>query len=128
MNTELVREGYTFTTTEWLRVNVDAPEVVAGIHARYATAGAELHIANSFSAARHVLEAAGLGDRFESINRASVELCREAIDAAAPHRQWIAGSVSTYARDTTAGTFRICTRSSATVRTRRACSPPRVRT
>ena len=97
MNTELVREGFTFTTTEWLRVNVDAPEVVAGIHARYATAGAELHIANSFSAARHVLEAAGLGGRFESINRASVELCREAIDAAAPHRQWIAGSISTYA-------------------------------
>ena len=97
MNTELARKGLTFTTTEWLRVNVDAPEVVAGIHARYATAGAELHIANSFSAARHVLEAAGLGDRFESINRASVELCREAIDAAAPHRQWIAGSVSTYA-------------------------------
>ena len=97
MNTELARKGLTFTTTEWLRVNVDAPEVVAGIHARYAAAGAELHIANSFSAARHVLEAAGLGDRFESINRAVVELCREAIDAAAPHRQWIAGSVSTYA-------------------------------
>ena len=97
MNTELARAGLTFTTAEWLRVNVDAPDVVAGIHARYATAGAELHIANSFSAARHVLEAAGLGDRFESINRASVELCREAIDAAAPHRQWIAGSVSTYA-------------------------------
>ena len=97
MNTELAREGLTFTTAEWLRVNVDAPEVVAGIHARYATAGAELHIANSFSAARHVLEAAGIGDRFESINRASVELCRAAVDAAAPHRQWIAGSVSTYA-------------------------------
>ena len=97
MNTELVREGLTFTTAEWLRVNVDAPEVVAGIHARYAAAGAELHIANSFSAARHVLQAAGIGDRFESINRASVALCRKAIDAAAPHRQWIAGSVSTYA-------------------------------
>ena len=97
MNTELAREGFTFTTAEWLRVNVDAPEVVAGIHARYAKAGAELHIANSFSAARHVLEAAGIGDRYEAINRASVELCREAIEAAAPHRQWIAGSVSTYA-------------------------------
>ena len=97
MNTELARQGLTFTTTQWLRVNVDAPEVVAGIHARYATAGAELHIANSFSAARHVLEAAGIGDRFESINRASVELCRAAVDAAAPHRQWIAGSISTYA-------------------------------
>jgi len=97
MNTELARRGFTFTTAEWLCVNIDAPEVVAGIHAGYAAAGAELHIANSFSAARHVLEAAGLGDRFESINRASVELCREAIDAAAPHRQWIAGSISTYA-------------------------------
>jgi len=97
MNTELARRGFTFTSAEWLCVNVDAPEVVAGIHAGYAAAGAELHIANSFSAARHVLEAAGLGHRFDSINRASVELCREAIDAAAPHRQWIAGSISTYA-------------------------------
>ena len=33
MNTELAREGLVFTTAEWLRVNVDAPEVVAGIHA-----------------------------------------------------------------------------------------------
>ena len=97
MNTELVRQGLTFTTMQWLRVNLDCPELVAGIHARYATAGAELHIANSFAGGRHVLEAAGIGDWFESINRASVELCREAIDTAAPHRQWIAGSVSTYA-------------------------------
>ena len=42
LNTELAREGLRFTTTEWLRVDVDSPELVAGIHARYAAAGAEL--------------------------------------------------------------------------------------
>ena len=99
MNTELAREGLRFTTQEWLRVNLDSPALVAGIHARYAAAGAELHIANSFSAARHVLDGAGIGDLFEPINRAAVEICREAIDEAAPHPQWIAGSISTYASD-----------------------------
>ena len=97
MNTELARAGLRFTTREWLRVNLDSPGTVAGIHAQYAAAGAEVHIANSFSAARHVLEAAGAGDLFEPVNRAAVEICREAVDAAAPHRQWIAGSISTYA-------------------------------
>ena len=54
---------------------------------------------NSFSAARHVLDGAGIGDLFEPVNRAAVQLCREAIDKAAPHPQWIAGSISTCASD-----------------------------
>ena len=47
LNTELARKGLRFTTMEWLRVNIDAPDTIAGIHARYARAGAELHMANS---------------------------------------------------------------------------------
>ena len=99
VNTELSRKGLLFKSNEWLRINLECPEILAQIHRDYARAGAELHIANSFSTARHVLEAAGLGEQYEALNLAAVQLCRDAIDAAAPHQQWIAGSLSTYAPD-----------------------------
>ena len=97
INTELSRKGILFTTMEWLRVNLDDPRMVADIHQDYARAGAELHIANSFASARHVLEPMGLGDDYEALNRAAVALCRAAVTQAASHPQWIAGSLSTYA-------------------------------
>ena len=78
-------------------MNLDSPHIVANIHKAYAQAGAELHIANSFASARHVLEAAGLGNEYEAINQAAVRLCRDAVNEAANHQQWIAGSLSTYA-------------------------------
>ena len=65
MNTELARRGLVFDTHEWLRVNLDAPEKIASVHADYARAGAEIHIANSFATARHVLAPAGLAAEFE---------------------------------------------------------------
>jgi S-methylmethionine-dependent homocysteine/selenocysteine methylase len=99
VNTELSRRGLLFNTHEWLKVNLESPSTLAQIHADYARAGAELHIANSFSTARHVLEAAGLATHYDALNRAAVELCREAVDGAAAHQQWIAGSLSTYAAD-----------------------------
>lgn len=92
INTELSRKGILFTTMEWLRVNLDDPRMVADIHQDYARAGAELHIANSFASARHVLEPMGLGDDYEALNRA-------AVTQAASHPQWIAGSLSTYAAE-----------------------------
>ena len=97
MNTELSRKGLQFNTDDWLRVNCAAPETIAAIHSAYARAGAEVHIANSFATARHVLEDFGLAGEFEVLNRAAIEVCREAVDSAAPHDQWIAGSISTYA-------------------------------
>lgn len=99
LNTELSGQGLLFNTQEWLMVNLASPEVIAKIHRDYARAGAELHIANSFATGRHVLEAAGLGAKFEDLNRAAVQLCRDAVDGAAPHQQWIAGSISTFAPD-----------------------------
>ena len=99
INTELSRKGLLFTLLEWLRVNLDTPGVVADIHKAYARAGAQVHIANSFANARHVLEAAELVDDYESLNRAAVRICRESINEAASHQQWIAGSLSTYATD-----------------------------
>ena len=99
INTELAALGLVFNEHEWLRVNLDNPDAVAQVHASYARAGAEIHIANSFATAKHVTEHYGFAESFESLNRAAVILCREAIDAAASHTQWIAGSISTYAPD-----------------------------
>lgn len=97
MNTELSRRGLQFNTDEWLRVNCTSPETIAEIHSDYARAGAEVHIANSFATARHVLKDFGLESEFEVLNRAAIEICRQAVDHAANHNQWIAGSISTYA-------------------------------
>lgn len=97
MSTELAARGLVFNEREWLHINLDRPEVVAEIHASYARAGAELHIANSFATARHVTEYYGFPDSFEALNRSAVELCRAAVESAGTGRQWIAGSISTYA-------------------------------
>lgn len=99
INSELSRKGLLFTSLEWLRVNLDNPGVVADIHKAYSRAGAQVHIANSFANARHVLKAEGLVNDYESLNRAAVRICRESINEAASHQQWIAGSLSTYAAE-----------------------------
>src|SRR5262245_14650491 len=74
------------------------PDVLRDIHADYIRAGADVVITNTFSTARSLLEAAGLGDRVAEVNRRAVELAREARDRAASGRDvWIAGSMSTMA-------------------------------
>jgi len=67
------------------------------VHEDYLRAGAEILIANSFAASRHVLAAAGLGDRVEELNQRSIELAKEAVVRAALDRPiWIAGSISSF--------------------------------
>ena len=83
MNTELAKKGFVFNDLEWLRVNLDQPEAVAAVHASYARAGAELHIANSFSTGKHVTEHYGIGDEFKALNAAAVTVCKEAVTKAA---------------------------------------------
>ena len=99
MNTELSQKGYLFNSANWLRANIDAPHCIAAVHADYARSGAEVHIANSFATALHVLEHFGLEKEFETLNRAAVNLCRDATAEAASHHQWVAGSISTFAHD-----------------------------
>lgn len=99
MNTELARKGYTFNSVEWLRVNIEDPEGIAEVHRDYARAGAQVHIANTFSTGLHVLEHFGLEHEFSVLNRAAVKVCSLAISEAADHEQWIAGSISTFAHD-----------------------------
>jgi S-methylmethionine-dependent homocysteine/selenocysteine methylase len=100
MGTEIDRRGAPIDLSVWsARALESRHEVVREIHEDYVRAGAELQITNTFATARHVLEAAGLGDRFEELNRDAVELCREAIATAEGSglERWIAGSNSTYA-------------------------------
>ncbi|MEM8690214.1 MAG: homocysteine S-methyltransferase family protein [Pseudomonadota bacterium] len=96
MGTELDRRGTSIASTDWVASTLGAPDDVAAIHKSYAEAGAELHIANTFATARHVLAEVGLADRFEDLNRDAVAQCRTSIEAVGAGPCWIAGSISTY--------------------------------
>lgn len=91
MGTELTRLGHPIGAAEWVASTLDLAPQVTSLHRAYAAAGAKLHIANTFATARHVLAALDQEARFEDVNRAAVEICRDAIGDG-----WIAGSVSTY--------------------------------
>ncbi|HZT20365.1 MAG TPA: homocysteine S-methyltransferase family protein [Dongiaceae bacterium] len=98
MGTELQRRGVPMDGVAWSGLAIEThPETVRAVHRDYLRAGAEILIANSFATSRHVLEAAGLGDRVAALNRRSIELAREAAASEAPDRQvWIAGSISSF--------------------------------
>lgn len=99
MGTELMRRGAPVERKGWaVAALATHPELVRAVHDDYVAAGADIHITQTFSAARHVLDGAGLGDRFEELNRTAVTLCKDAIAQAGDDRpRWIAGSVSTFA-------------------------------
>ena len=98
IGTELERRGAPMNTEAWCaRVTQDTPDLVRELHEDYIRAGADVITVNTFSAARHVLEAAGLGDAVAEINTRAVELAREARDRVAADRNIaVAGSISTY--------------------------------
>lgn len=96
MGTELDRRGTSIASRDWVASTLGAPEDLEEIHRAYAEAGAQLHIANTFATARHVLAEVGLEERFEELNRDAEARCRSAIEAAGSGPHWIAGSISTY--------------------------------
>jgi methionine synthase / methylenetetrahydrofolate reductase(NADPH) len=59
-------------------LNLTNPAVVAGIHAEYLEAGAQILLTNTFGANRFKLSKYGLQDKLDEINRAGVELARKA--------------------------------------------------
>ena len=65
------------------------PKLILDIHGEYVEAGAEVIETNSFGANRFKLEYHGLADKLEAINRAAVNLAREA----AGDSLYVAGSV-----------------------------------
>jgi 5-methyltetrahydrofolate--homocysteine methyltransferase len=59
--------------------NLDHPDRVLGIQRRYAEAGSDVLITNTFGASRIMLDRHGEGARTAGINRASVAIAREAL-------------------------------------------------
>ncbi len=59
-------------------MNLLAPEVVAGIHAEYAAAGAEILVSNTFGGNRSKLQHYGLQEQVAELNQRGVELARNA--------------------------------------------------
>src|SRR5882672_2124485 len=59
-------------------LSLTRPELVLALHREYRDAGSELTKTNTFLANRFRLQPHGLGDKVREINRAGVELAREA--------------------------------------------------
>ena len=74
---------------------------MSGVHEDYDRAGADVIITNTFPTSRHVLEPAGLGDRFRESTTLAVELAKPFRESAARHEVYIAGSISTVPPATT---------------------------
>lgn len=59
-------------------LNLNNPELIRSIHSEYIHAGAQVIQTNTFGANRYKLTAHGLADQVSAINRAGVELARQA--------------------------------------------------
>ena len=70
-------------------MNLTAPEIVAGVHAAYLAAGADIIVANSFGGSSEKLAHYGLADRVAEINAQAVRIAREAAGETA----YVAGSI-----------------------------------
>ena len=95
--TELEKRGVPMDNAAWCAAALAThPDVVRGVHEDYIRAGAEVIITNTFPAAKHVLQEAGIGDRFRELNARAAELAREARENVAEDPVYIAGSISTF--------------------------------
>lgn len=94
--TELERRGAAMHDKAWCAMaTLTDPELLRGVHEDYIRAGARVITANTFSTNRNMLEPAGLGSRFEELNRRAVELARQARDRTGTvGRVAVAGSMS----------------------------------
>jgi len=96
MGTELERRGVPMDDAAWSAAALlTHPDTVREVHEDYVRAGAEVIITNTFSTARHVLEPAGMGERFRELNARAVALAKEA-RAVSDETIFIAGSISTF--------------------------------
>jgi len=77
--TELRRRGFPMRPDVWSALAaVSHYEMVRSIHLEHIKAGADVITTNTFATARFVLEEAGLGADFETINRRSLDAAKEA--------------------------------------------------
>lgn len=95
--TELEKRGVPMDDAAWCAAAlVTHPETVREVHEDYIRAGADVIITNTFPTARHVLEPAGMGERFRELNTLAVELAKQARESVAGGAVYIAGSISTF--------------------------------
>lgn len=98
MGTQLQYSGVPMDGKVWSsRTVLSHPEAVLDAHRVFIEAGAEVIIANTFAAARHMLEPGGLGDQVEKINRDAVNLAVQACERYATGPVAIAGSICEWA-------------------------------
>lgn len=91
IGTELQRRGVAMEPTAWCgAAGPESTAVLTGVHRDYIDAGADVITANTFATSRVVLDAAGLSDRYDQINRTALQ----AAHAAAQGRVAVAGSIS----------------------------------
>jgi S-methylmethionine-dependent homocysteine/selenocysteine methylase len=76
--------------------NIDHPDVVREVHEAFIVAGADVVLANTFSAARPALAAAGRADDVVEINRLGVRAAQAARDAFPDRTVIVGGSISSY--------------------------------
>lgn len=96
--TELQLRGVPMHGFAWSATALEThTATVRDVHEDYVRAGADVLIANTYAAAPHVLERAGLGDRARELNRRAVSLARESIEIAGAGRPIaVAGSISSF--------------------------------
>ena len=93
--TELEKRGVPMTSNAWSgRAALDHIETLEAIHRDYIEAGADIITANTYATSRALLERDGLGERFEAINRASVQAARQARERCHRPDVMVAGSLS----------------------------------
>lgn len=98
MGTELEKSGVPMDGRVWSgRAVMSHPDAVRQTHEDFINAGAEVIIANTFAAARHMLEPGGLGDQVKEINHHAVKLAQQARDRVAREPVAIAGSICEWA-------------------------------
>lgn len=86
MGTELEARGVSTALPRWsASALIDAPEVVAAIHAEYAAAGATVHTTNTFRT-----RAATMGEHWQAHAQVAVDLARQSV----PPDHRVAGSVA----------------------------------
>ena len=72
--TELQRRGAAMEPTAWCgAAALEGQAALEAVHRDYIAAGADVITANTFATSRMVLDRAGLGDKFEEINRVAVD-------------------------------------------------------
>jgi 5-methyltetrahydrofolate--homocysteine methyltransferase len=81
------------------------PDVVAGVHSSFLSAGVDVVETDAFGAFRTMLAEYGLEDSVSEVNLAAARIAREAVDAVSTdvHPRWVAGNLGPGTRFPTLG-------------------------